>query len=331
MTAKTNRPGLLSLANGTRAVEGSAGNTGGVAGDYANDIVEDLTATVTFQDGGWRFDGKTAGDIARWEWNGHSADLLSVRARFRGRAAPSAQCRILEPRYASNYMARVNHETSGKIQLLDSAGAQRYLSPVSVPTSTPWAVGLRLRQSTGQLALELYLTGDGLGATPDASYPLTSGLNVGPSAFTALRIGHLSQGATGYYDLLDLQLDDTTLTALGPVSAPAPQISLGADRAAEPGTTLTLTATHTGGTAPTSWTWEQVSGPAVTLTGTGSSRSFVAPATFNGATVVIGCTPAAGTNVGAQDTVAVTVAPRQMWGRLPGTTTWLPIGPLQAP
>lgn len=61
----------------------------------------------------------------------------------------------------------------------------------------------------------------------------------------------------------------------GPVVTPPPTVSAGADQLdVLPGATVTITAATTGsGTL----TWTQTSGPAVTLSGTGNSRTFVAP------------------------------------------------------
>jgi hypothetical protein len=54
----------------------------------------------------------------------------------------------------------------------------------------------------------------------------------------------------------------------------------------EPWTFVSLTATASG--SPTGWTWRQISGPAVTLTGTGSTRSYAAPAPLNTTSLVFG-------------------------------------------
>jgi hypothetical protein len=50
---------------------------------------------------------------------------------------------------------------------------------------------------------------------------------------------------------------------------------------AEPNQTVTLTAVTTGGT-PSSWIFTQTGGVTVTLSGTGASRTFVAPALADG-------------------------------------------------
>lgn len=47
----------------------------------------------------------------------------------------------------------------------------------------------------------------------------------------------------------------------------------------EPGSTVTLTATGSG-------TWAQTSGPTIALAGTGAVRTFAAPATLAGVTLV---------------------------------------------
>ena len=61
-----------------------------------------------------------------------------------------------------------------------------------------------------------------------------------------------------------------------PTATPA---NAGADQSVQPWDTVTLTGTGTG-------TWSQVSGPAVTLAGSGSTRTFTAPATMTGRQLV---------------------------------------------
>ncbi len=80
--------------------------------------------------------------------------------------------------------------------------------------------------------------------------------------------------------------------------------SLGADQlGVEPWTTVTLTATASSG-LPTSWAFTQLSGPAVTLTPSGNTVSFVTPAS---ATTEIVSIQAVGTYADGSKTGAASV------------------------
>lgn len=93
---------------------------------------------------------------------------------------------------------------------------------------------------------------------------------------TVAAIGHLRLGAlvdsTAIYRFGRLRGDDST----GPTAEPTATVSLGPDQAdIEPGTLVTLTANTTGGSGAVIFT--QLSGPTVTLSGTGNTRTFFAP------------------------------------------------------
>lgn len=83
----------------------------------------------------------------------------------------------------------------------------------------------------------------------------------------------------------------------------------------EPETTVTLTASLAGGGTPDSWTWRRVSGPAVTLVGTGATRQFIAPSGMPpaGATVVVGVIATVAGTSSAEATVMITVLPQLRW------------------
>lgn len=64
-------------------------------------------------------------------------------------------------------------------------------------------------------------------------------------------------------------------------------VSAGQPLSADPGDLVTLEATQAAVEGPTvqTWTWTQLSGPAVTLSGTGRTRTYRAPATPGGTTL----------------------------------------------
>lgn len=105
-----------------------------------------------------------------------------------------------------------------------------------------------------------------------------------------------------------------TLTGGGQFTANA-----GGGRTVEPFSTVTLDGA--GSTGATSWSWSQVSGPAVVLVGAGPVVSFVAPATEAGVDVVIRLTVSDGVST-ATDDATVSVYPHLFWRRQ--GTSWVP-------
>ena len=97
-------------------------------------------------------------------------------------------------------------------------------------------------------------------------------------------------------------------------STGADSVNAGADQTVDAVTTVTVTAMASGAV-----TWSQVSGPAVTLTPSGLSASFAAPASLAGSTVVLRAT--CGT---ATDDVTVTVRAHAEWWSDVGAT-WRPL------
>jgi hypothetical protein len=95
----------------------------------------------------------------------------------------------------------------------------------------------------------------------------------------------------------------------------APTANAGVDQTADPGATVTLTGsgTDTDGTIA-SYAWAQTSGTTVTLTGTGASRTFTAPITTTGATLLFQLTVTDDQAATGTDTIQVTVTPAE--GRL---------------
>lgn len=120
--------------------------------------------------------------------------------------------------------------------------------------------------------------------------------------------------------------DTMTVSVNG--SNQAPLVNAGADQVnIEPFGTVTLTATASDpdGTTPTV-SWSQISGTAVTLSGSGSTRTFVAPATHTGDTLVFRATASDGT-LQTTDDVAITVYPQNRWKRNAAGTAWIAIQP----
>jgi hypothetical protein len=95
----------------------------------------------------------------------------------------------------------------------------------------------------------------------------------------------------------------------------------------EPESTVTITASLLGGGTADSWVWRVVSGPAVTIVGTGPSVTIAAPSDMSGASVVIGVKATVGVLQSAEVTTTITSLPQTDWwwsgtDWLPRTTQW---------
>lgn len=135
---------------------------------------------------------------------------------------------------------------------------------------------------------------------------LRTGINCGTVDFKQVLFGKPSAlaGYTGtvYMDSIAVQGGATGL-----IDALGVEDFAGVNQTVRPFQTVTLSGVGAG-------PWSQVSGPAVLLTGSGATRTFVAPATVDGATLVF----AYGTA-----TVTVTVYPHsEWWGSLPVDVRW---------
>lgn len=86
---------------------------------------------------------------------------------------------------------------------------------------------------------------------------------------------------------------------------------LGLNRTVESQTSVSLTAAITG--TVTAWSWTQTAGTTVTLSGSGGSRSFTAPATFDGDVLTFQVTATIGGVVSPPGTVSIVVRPHQWW------------------
>lgn len=106
-----------------------------------------------------------------------------------------------------------------------------------------------------------------------------------------------------------VEVDDWTATD-GASANIAPTANAGADQTAEPWAAVTLAGTDadSDGTI-SSRSWSQVSGTSVTLAGSGASRTFEAPATVAGGTLVFRYSVTDNAGATTTDDVAVTVLP----------------------
>lgn len=99
-------------------------------------------------------------------------------------------------------------------------------------------------------------------------------------------------------------------------------VTAGADRSVAPWSTVTLTASPVNGSA-SAWEWVQTGGlPAVQLLGTGATRTFRAPSTYDGVVLTFMVT-ASNAGGSATDSVNVAVYPNQWW--VHDGSKWVPL------
>lgn len=331
MTLWTFNPGALSLANGTDL------NTAHAAPQAWTSFHKNGTGRIDYESGEAHYEsGSGANEYAQTRRSLSSAQV-SVEAAFTGSAAPSAESRLLEVRSAdaSGRAAFVNIGTDNKLRLYNSAAGLVYTFSTVLPSTSAgsWRLYLGVKPGTttsnGSIHARLYTsaTSETAAETSEAD-----NRNAGVGAVTEVRLGWVANVAQ-LVRLRNVRMEDAApIGPLGPITSTVvpPVVTLGPDVSAEPGTVVTLTATHTGGDAPDSWSWAQISGQAVTLTGSGATRQFTAPATYHGAAVAIGVTASKTGTSGPQDALTVSVPPQPLWARLPGSSSWIPAGKLGA-
>lgn len=121
--------------------------------------------------------------------------------------------------------------------------------------------------------------------------------------------------------------NSSTTAALGTIVVPelTAAVSAGSDQGSiEPWSTVTLAATvidPQGTVVSTSWT--QLTGPVVTLSGTGNNRTFSAPATLDGTTLTFRFTATNADSTTSTDDVAVEILPATEFKRVSGA--WVPV------
>jgi hypothetical protein len=116
---------------------------------------------------------------------------------------------------------------------------------------------------------------------------------------------HMVPGATGY-DLLNNLIASKVQAYVDGTTATAPSIATITTQSVAGGATVTVTAVPTG--TVTGYTWRQISGPTVTLTGAGASRSFTAPSQAVASTIVLGVTASNGTAQSSERQATINVA-----------------------
>mgnify|MGYP007116815607 CR=1 FL=1 len=240
---------------------------------------------------GWSFDPSTT--VALRLYFTPTTTLATTHAIFSLR--DSSQTRIADVIITSAGAVRV-YDVDNAYQAIGGNG--------TITVGTTYRFEMTLDTITGTLNIAIY---NGHSSNAVASQEAVAGNFIIESA------GYFRLGKNTTTQQAETQLwDDIVLTTdqifIGPAVI-VTTISAGSDQVQiEPFSTVTLTGSVLTGSV-TAWNWLQLSGPSVALTGTGNTRTFLAPANTevqNLAFQVIG-------DGSATDTVNIEVNPHLEW------------------
>lgn len=281
-------------------------------GDTPFDIVS--TNTISVVDGGDRVElllPDAASPAPQVRWTGRSMTDYCVRRYIKLDALPAATIGVLQALAVGSQVWRVELLSTGFFRLRDAANLTLFTQSANAISAGQY-VRLEVVVSGGTATLFVYLD--------HTTSLLTTGSGAtGAAAFDEIRFGRpAAVAATGERSAY-MALGDTA-TLLGPAVTVATVFAGNDQLGVEPFTLVTLASTVVAGSV-SNWAWTQLSGPSVSLSGSGASRTFIAPATTNTTTLVFQAT-GDGT---ATDQVTVQVYPQLDW--LKTTGGLLPLRP----
>ena len=227
-------------------------------------------------------------------------------------SATASSLFILALRHTSGRAGAIQWNSSGELGFIDAANTITTIAPAgSLNFGTQYRLSIvatGASTTAGAITAKLY--------TPSGTSPLrtmtVTDANLSANAFSGVRIG--DGGTIGDVGYEDLQVNDGSGSE---IAAYVPAVSLNslADSTVEPGSTVSLSAVLTEGGLSDVYTWRVVSGTSVSLSGTGASRTFIAPSVMppNGTSVVIGVTATKNGSTSAEVTATVSVPPQLRW------------------
>jgi len=231
-------------------------------------------------------------------------DFTSVASGWAGFAfqvtatAPSATYTMFGVYQGSTVISSLRLSTTNTIAIRDGSSS-KYTSPVLDP-GWYWISVKTVPNTAGGLKLNIYnSSGVILHSSPD----ITS--TIAATGVDSIRWGLISTAAAlNRFDAI--RFDDTNevlplIVSDIVVDAGANQVDINAFD------TVTLTGSLSGGTAPFTYAWTQISGTAVTLSGSGVGRTFLAPGIVDGDTLVFQLTVTDANLITGTDTTSVTI------------------------
>lgn len=274
-------------ANGTAISTGS--NTGAGSGDIFS-ASKTATATLRFDNTvaahgsmAYYFSFTAASENAFLQWApaGEAQDTYALRGYLYITGAPAANDQFVAAfRNSSGNVLSLAVSTAKRFKIINAAGSTSFTGTVDIPLST-WVrfeiiCGIAGSPTTSNGIVKFkWFTGDSTTAN-EAEFSSTA-MNVGTTQMAAVRFGRASSlTSTWSYTLDDLALQTAASGYIGQFGANIlPVVSAGVDQSVPVSTlvTLTGTASDSDGTIA-SQGWTQLTGPTVTLSGSGASRTF---------------------------------------------------------
>lgn len=309
------------LADGTALTSGP-GNSGFAAGSSvgSGNTATFQSAAAMGESAGYRF-VQAGANQNNWYLDLSSAVAkISARVPFRYSATPSASMTFLRF-YSDVHVTNLGGfliTTTNRLQYAENGGISVTSTGTALTPGTDYVLQLLIDSTSGSKSMQAIVY-------PRASTTPTLSISGTPTATTAsflsLRWGIGTNSALVTLDTnnkLALGRDDFLLRS--DVSNVAPVVNAGPDQSVEAKRTVTLTGTATdadGTIASTAWT--QTGGPAVTLSGTGLTRTFTAPLALTDQTLTFKFSATDNSGVTSEDTVVVT-ARKALVIRGPGTS-----------
>jgi hypothetical protein len=311
---------------GTEGVTISAANSG-TSGDALSGVVQTgsgngvYSAAAALRGGKGAYVTGALNDVFSIVLANTSDVSGTAQIYFRIPAYPSVGGAFFRLRSSVGNIAIFNLNPTGVLSIQDSTGTglKNFNSNTPLALNTIYRLQLQAipnaSTTAGYIAGQLYDDSDVLIDSYSASN-VNAGTTLDVQTAQTGKVVSISDGFSIHVDELAFATGSTD--EIPPVSTSAnqaPTVNAGGDQVdIRPFATVTLTAipSDPDGTTPTI-TWEQTNGsPSVTLSGSGVSRTFVAPATRNGCTLTFQVTADDGLAT-ATDTVSIVVIPQAEW------------------
>lgn len=291
-------------------------NSGGASGTpfYEVEIITGATCTYSTTASNGSIGASITGNGAHALLGFYMTDTntLSFRFYIRIPSNPTSEVQIVTPRSSTDYIGGLNLNTSGKIKVTAAPGELTlYTCTNALALNTWYRVEISWSVATATTGAVQFKYFAGNSTTAIESYTTTTA-NLGTLPIYLLRMGKIGNSGNSPMFLDSVAYDPATVSLLGPYAAIniAPIANAGAGGVnIEPGVTCTLNgsaSTDPDGTIA-SYAWAQTSGKAVTLTGSGASRTFTAPYTLPGTVCGFQLTVTDNSGATATATVSFTV------------------------
>jgi hypothetical protein len=267
---------------GTDGVTITTGNTGGLSGTPFTLVSQGAAGTITFATAaayrgnlGYSFNQPSDSLASLVDMNENPSDSWTARFYIYLNTLPTSndiQFPVMV-RSSSGPVGRTEMNTSGQIRIVN--GTTGSYSSTGLSTGTWYRVeyyGSGAGTSNTDAFVDVYVG--------DSGTPLFSLSRTGQTTTEQVILVRYGKASSTPTSTMSFYIDDIGQTIGSAVPlGPSPTGFAGADQTVEPWSTVTLTGTDTG-------TWSQVSGAAVTLSGSGASRTFEAPGVINDTTLI---------------------------------------------